>query len=144
MNQDLGDNLSAVSPRESHQPEETLPTQPLGQFQAHRSDSTMEIALLILGIITPYQSEIFSDNNTITKIISNNISSSRTTTPSKREMFSETGTGSSSSKDITHSDRVMSEEATDPMRSESSNKVANNILLLPGLQQPPPQVKYFL
>ena len=37
--QDLGD-LSVVSPRESHQSEETLPTVPLGQFQAQRSDNT--------------------------------------------------------------------------------------------------------
>ena len=40
LNQDLGVDLSAVSPRESHQSEETLPTVLLGQFQAHRSDNT--------------------------------------------------------------------------------------------------------
>ena len=40
LNQDLGGDLSVVSPRESHQSEETLPTVPLGQFQAHRSDNT--------------------------------------------------------------------------------------------------------
>ena len=34
LNQDLGGDLSVVSPRESHQSEETLPTVPLGQFQA--------------------------------------------------------------------------------------------------------------
>ena len=41
FNQDLRGNLSAVmSPRESHQSEETLPKVPLGQFQAQRSDNT--------------------------------------------------------------------------------------------------------
>ena len=40
LNQDLGGNLSVMSPRESHHTEETLPTVPLGQFQAHRSDNT--------------------------------------------------------------------------------------------------------
>ena len=34
LNQDLGGDLSVVSPRESHQSEETLSTVPLGQFQA--------------------------------------------------------------------------------------------------------------
>ena len=51
---------------------------------------------------------------------------SRTTTSSQREIFSETGTGTSSSKDVTHSDRDMSEEATDPMGSESINKEASS------------------
>ena len=32
LNQDLGGDLSVVSPRESHQSEKTLPTVPLGQF----------------------------------------------------------------------------------------------------------------
>ena len=40
LNQDLGGDMSVVSPRESHQTEETLPTVPLGQFQAQRSDNT--------------------------------------------------------------------------------------------------------
>ena len=40
LNQDLRGNLSVVSPSESHQSEETLPTVPLGQFQAQRSDNT--------------------------------------------------------------------------------------------------------
>ena len=39
LNQDLRGDLSVVSPRESHQSEETLPTEPLGQFQAQRSDN---------------------------------------------------------------------------------------------------------
>ena len=38
--QDLRGDLSVVSPRESHQSEESLPTVPLGQFQAQRSDNT--------------------------------------------------------------------------------------------------------
>ena len=37
LNQDLGGDLSVMSPRESHQSEETLPTVPLGQFQACNS-----------------------------------------------------------------------------------------------------------
>ena len=37
LNQDLRGNLSVMSPRESHHTEETLPTVPLGQFQAQRS-----------------------------------------------------------------------------------------------------------
>ena len=38
--QDLRGNLSAVSPSESHQSEETLPNVPLGQFQAQEGNST--------------------------------------------------------------------------------------------------------
>ena len=41
LNQDLGGDLSVVmSPRESYHTAETLPTVPLGQFQAQRSDNT--------------------------------------------------------------------------------------------------------
>ena len=40
QDQDLRGNLSAVSPRESHQSEETLPNIPLGQFQAQEGNST--------------------------------------------------------------------------------------------------------
>ena len=39
LNQDLRGDLSVMSPRESHQSEETLLKEPLGQFQAQRSDS---------------------------------------------------------------------------------------------------------
>ena len=94
LNQDLRGNLSAASPRESHQSEETLPTQPLGQFQAHRSEKTT----------------------------TNSIAPSRTDTPSQREIFCETGTGTSSSEDVMHSDRDMSEEATHSTGSESINE----------------------
>ena len=40
LNQDLGGDLSVVSPRESHQSEETLQTVPLDRFQAQRGDNT--------------------------------------------------------------------------------------------------------
>ena len=77
LNQDLGD-LSVVSPRESYQSEETLP-------------------IVHYDIHTPSQSEI---NSTITK----NIVAHKTSTSSQREICSETGTGTSSSKDMSHSD----------------------------------------
>ena len=46
--QDLGGNLSAVSPSESHQSEETLPNVPLGQFQAQEGNSTSEQSIALL------------------------------------------------------------------------------------------------
>ena len=98
LNQDLRGDLSAVmSPRESHHTEETLPTVPLGQFQAQRSDNTTTNSIAHYNIHTPSQSEI---NSTITK----NIVPHNTSTPSQRQIFSETGTGTSSSKDVSHSD----------------------------------------
>ena len=93
LNQDLGGDLSVVSPRESHQTEETLPTVPLGQFQAQRSDNTTTKSIAHYQTITPSQSEI---NSTITENIVENIVTSQTDTPSQREIFSETGTGTSS------------------------------------------------
>ena len=75
-----------------------------------------QIALLISGLIHPPKVKY----SLIT--INKNISASRTNTPSQREIFSEIGTGTSSSEDVTHSDRDMSEEATDPMGSESSSE----------------------
>ena len=63
LNQDLGGDLSVVSPRESHQSEETLPTVPLGQFQAQRSDNTTTESIAHFQSETPSQSEI---NRTIT------------------------------------------------------------------------------
>ena len=99
--QDLGGDLSdMVSPRESHQSEESLPKVPLGQFQAQRSDDNN---IAHSKTDTPSQSEI---NSTITK----NIVTSQTGTPSQREIFSETGTGTSSSKDVSHSDGDIPEE----------------------------------
>ena len=101
--QDLGGDLSVVSPRESHQSEETLPTVPLGQFQAQRSDNTTTNNIAHSKTDTPSQSEI---NSTITE----NIVTSQTDAPSQREIFSETGTGTSSSKDMSHSDGDIPEE----------------------------------
>ena len=94
--QDLGD-LSVVSPRESHQSEETLPTVPLGQFQAQRSD------------------------NTTTK----STADFQTDTPSQREIFSETGTGTSSSEDVTHSDGDIPEEHPQHMGTQPDNEQAS-------------------
>ena len=114
-----------VSPRESHHTEETLPTVPLGQFQAQRSDNTTTNSIAHLHIETPSQSEIFSDNNNSgTK--KENIVASRTSTPSQREIFSETGTGTRSSEDVTHSDGDMSEEATHQIRTECNQEEASN------------------
>ena len=103
LNQDLRGDLSVVSPRESHQSEETLPTVPLGQFQAQRSDDTTTNNIAHSKTDTPSQSEI---NSTITE----NIVTSQTSTPSQREIFSETGTGTSSSEDVSHSDGNIPEE----------------------------------
>ena len=84
LNQDLRGDLSVVSSRESHQSEETLPTVPLGQFQAHRSNNTTTNSIAHYDIHTPSQSEI---NSTITE----NIVTQKTSTSSQREIFSETG-----------------------------------------------------
>ena len=101
--QDFGGDLSVVSPRESHQSEETLPTVPLGQFQAQRSDNTTTNNIAHSKTETPSKSEI---NSTITE----NIVTSQTSTPSKKEIFSETGTGTSSSEDVSHSNGDIPEE----------------------------------
>ena len=103
LNQDLGGDLSVVSPSESHQSEETLLKVPLGQFQAHRSDNTTTNSIVHYDTNTPSQSEI---NSTITE----NIVTCKTSTPSQREIFSETGTGTSSSEDMSHSDGDIPEE----------------------------------
>ena len=117
--QDLGGDLSVVSPRESHQSEETLPTVPLGQFQAQRSDNTTTKSIAHFQTDTPSQSEI---NSTITKNIVENIVTFQTNTPSQREIFSETGTGTSSSEDMTHSDGDTPEEHPQPMGTQSANE----------------------
>ena len=104
LNQDLKGDLSDVmSPRESHHSEETLPKIPLGQFQAQRSDDTTTNNIAHYGTNTPSQSEI---NSTITKIIVIH----KTSTSSQREIFSKTGTGTSSSEDVSHSDGDIPEE----------------------------------
>ena len=125
-----------VSPRESHQSEETLPTVPLGQFQAQRSDNTTTESIAHFQSETPSQSEI---NSTITENIVENIVTSQITTPSQREIFSETGTGTSSSEDMTHSDGDTPEEHLHQTESQSNNEEdrAEN-------PQHPPKVKYFL
>ena len=97
LNQDLRGNLSVMSPRESHHTEETLPTVPYGQFQAQRSDNTTTNNIAHSYIQTPSQSET---NTTITK----NIVPHDTSTSSQREIFSKTGTGTSSSEDVSYSD----------------------------------------
>ena len=119
LNQDLGGDLSVVSPRESHQSEETLPTVPLGQFQAHRSDNTTTKCIAHSQYETPSQSEI---NSTITENIVENIVTSQNATPSQREIFSETGTGTSFSEDVTHSDGDTPEEHLHQTGSQSNNE----------------------
>ena len=116
--QDLRGDLSVVSPRESHQSEETLPTVPLGQFQAQRSDNTTTKSIAHSQTATPSQSEI---NSTITENIVENIVTFQTDTPS-REIFSETGTGTSSSEDVTHSDGDTPEEHLQPTGTQSDNE----------------------
>ena len=117
LNQDLGGDLSVVSPRESHQSEETLPTVPLGQFQAHRSDDTTTKYIAHSQHETPSQSEI---NSTITENIAKNIVTSQNATPSQREILSETGTGTSSREDVTHSDGDTPEDHLHQMGSQSN------------------------
>ena len=117
--QDLGGDLSVVSPRESHQSEETLPTVPLGQFQAQRSDNTTTKSIVHFQTDTPSQSDI---NSTITVNIVENIVTFQTDTPSQREIFSETGTGTSSSEDVTHSDGDTPEEHPQPTGTQSTNE----------------------
>ena len=119
LNQDLGGDLSVVSPRESHQSEETLPTIPLGQFQAQRSDNTTTKSIAHSQTKTPSQSEI---NSTITENIVENIVTFQTNTPSQREIFSETGTGTSSSEDVTHSDGDTPEEHSHQTGTQSTNE----------------------
>ena len=63
LNQDLGVDLSVMSPRESHQSEETLPKVPLGEFQAPRIDNSTTNNIAHYNTNTPSQNEI---NSTIT------------------------------------------------------------------------------
>ena len=107
LNQDLGGDLSVVSPRESHQSEETLPTVPLGQFQAHRSDSTTTKCIAHSQHETSSQSEIFSGYNNS----SNNNTDSENYTSSQSEITSEYDASSEPS----------SREASNPSSPESGN-----------------------
>ena len=123
--QDLGGNLSAVSPSESHQSEETLPNVPLGQVQAQEGNSTSEQSIAPSDTETPSQSEIFSQSANIQNIQYNNRSCD-TSTPSQREIFSETGTGSSSEKDASRRDTDDPEEPPTPMRSHSDQQESHS------------------
>ena len=125
LNQDLGGNLSVMSPRDSHHTEETLLTVPLGQFQAQRSDNITTNSIAHSDTQTPSPSEIFSDHNKSSTINENTVTS-RTTISSQRKIFSETGTGTSSSKDVSHSDAHMSEEASHQTGTESNHKEASD------------------
>ena len=121
LNKDLGGNLLVMSPRECHHTEVTLPSVPLGWFQAQRSDNTTTNSITHSDIQTPSQSELFSDHNN-SNTITENIIPPRTTTSSQREIFSEAGTDTSSSKDLTHSDGDMPEEPSHQMGTESNHK----------------------
>ena len=104
-----------MSPRKNHHTEETLPTEPMGQFQAQRSENTTTNSIAHSDIHTPSQSII---NTTITEnIVPHDISTS-----SQREIFSETGRGTSSSKDVSHSDGDIPEEDSHQMGTESKHK----------------------
>ena len=88
--QDLRGNLSAVSPSESHQSEETLPNVPLGQFQAQEGNSTSKQSIAPSDTKTPSQSEIFSQSANIQNIQYNNRSCD-TSTPPKGKYFQRLG-----------------------------------------------------
>ena len=123
--QDLGGNLSVVSPSESHQSEETLPNVPLGQFQAQEGNSTSKQSIAPSDTETPSQSEIFSQSANIQNIQYNNRSCD-TSTPSQREIFSETGTGSSSEEDASRRDTDDPEEPPTPTRSHSDQQESHS------------------
>ena len=101
--------------------QDTLPTVPLGQFQAQRSDNTTTESITHSDTQTPSQSEIFFNHNN-SGTINNIIVTSRTSTSSQREIFSETETGTSSSKDVTHRNADMSEEAPHQTETESNHE----------------------
>ena len=114
-----------MGPRECHHSEEILPTVPLGQFQAQRSDNTITNSIAHSNIHTPSQCEIKSDYNnrsTITK----NIVPPKNNTSFQREIFSETGTGTSSSEDVSHSDGDIPEEASHQTGTESKHEEARD------------------
>ena len=123
--QDLGGNLSAVSPSESHQSEETLPNVPLGQFQAQEGNSTSEQSIAPSDTETPSQSEIFSQSANIQNIQYNNRSCD-TSTPSQKEIFSETGTGSSSEEDASRRDTDDPGDPPTPTRSHSDQQESHS------------------
>ena len=61
-------------------------------------------------------------NSTITENIVENIVTSKNATPSQREILSETGTGTSSSEDMTHSDGDTPEDHLHQTGSQSNNE----------------------
>ena len=61
--------------------------------------------------------------STITENIAENIVTSQNATPSQREILSETGTGTSSSEDVTHSDGDTPEDHLHQTGSQSNNEV---------------------
>ena len=121
----IGGNLSVMNPRECHHTEETLPIVPLGQLQAQRSDNTTTNSIAHSDIQTPFQSEIKSVHNN-SSTITENIVPPETNTSSQRKIFSETGTGTSSSKAMSHSDGDVPEEASHQTGTESKHEEASD------------------
>ena len=115
---DLRGNLSAVSPRERHQSEETLPNVPLGQFQAQRSDSSSVISIAHSETNTPSQSTITFETH--------NNRSYKISTPSQSELFSETGTGSSSEEGASNMDSDDPQEQATSTRSHSDQQESHS------------------
>ena len=87
----------------------------MGQFQAQRIDNITTNSIAHYDIHTPSKSEI---NTTITE----NIVPHNTSTSSQREIFSETGTDTSSSKDMSHSDEDIPEEQPQCTGSQSEHE----------------------
>ena len=123
--QDLGGNLLVMSPRESHLTEETLDPVPLGRFQVKRRDNTTTNSIAHFDITTPSQSEIKSGYNN-SSTITENIVPPETSTSSQREIFCETGTVTSSSKDMSRSDGDIPEEASHQTGTESKHEEATD------------------
>ena len=98
LNQDLRGDLSVVS---------------------HRSDNNTTNSIADYDIHTPSKSEI---NSTITE----NIVTHKTSTSSQREIFSETGTGRSSSEEVSHSDGDIPEEHPQCTGTQSNNEEASD------------------
>ena len=113
-----------MSLRECHHTEETLPTVPLGQFQAQRSDNTTTNSIAHSDIQTSYNNS--SDCKTYTSSqseskhekASDNSSTFRTTTFSQSEIFSSYN-NSSDCKTYTSSQSEISEYDAN---SESSSR----------------------
>ena len=108
------------------------PSQPCGQLQAQRSDSSSSESIAHCSTNTPSQREIFSHNNRFEhfrtptssqrEIFSQN-SNYRTPTPSQREIFSPASTSSSS---VTGTETDIAEELHTPSQSESEATVTTS------------------